>query len=211
MFYDPIRNAYIDAEDGTVVLQEETVNPQQNSTFRSFSGSTNGSTRLPGKKSKKKQSPDTSRDVEIDLEMVTVMDLDSSAVRSQLLELQRLERLNNSNKQEKDHSINMPTIALAPRSSSVNESLSTSSDSNHTDPPYKGASERIPTNENEDWIFARALQAMEFEISNEMMMVEGYEDGGDFNDKEYRASRSCRAQLLTISAFICLLQVSFMY
>mmetsp|Transcript_17383 Transcript_17383/g.23904 ORF Transcript_17383/g.23904 Transcript_17383/m.23904 type:complete len:443 (-) Transcript_17383:753-2081(-) len=209
MFYDPIRNAYIDAEDGTVVLQETASHRPQHSAFRSLSSGSNGSTRLPGQKSGKYQIPDKSRDVEIDLEMVNVMDLDPSAVRSQLLELNRLEKLNKS-KSERDHSINMPTIAMAPRSSSVNESISTSSDSNHTDPAFKEVSEHIPTNENEDWIFARALQAMEFEISNEMMMVEGYEEGGDFNEKEYRASRSCKSQLMTISAFICVIQIGVM-
>lgn len=56
---------------------------------------------------------------------------------------------------------------------------------------------------SDDWNFARTLQMLEFEISNEM--VNGYE--GDFNDKEYRASRSCSRQLLTVSFFICLIQV----
>lgn len=59
---------------------------------------------------------------------------------------------------------------------------------------------------SDDWNFARTLQMLEFEISNEM--VEGY--GGDFNEKEYRASRSCRRQLMTVSFFICLIQVILM-
>jgi hypothetical protein len=165
MFYDPIRNAYADAEDGTVVLKEETLNSQQKTHFEET----------------------------LHFEILAEVLMEVRA-HSQLKELQGLERLNNSIKQEKDHCINIPTIALALRSSSS----SISSDSNHTDPPYKGASKRIPTNEKEDWIFARALPAMRFHR-------------GDFIDKEYRASRSCRAQLLTISALICLLQVCFVY
>lgn len=58
----------------------------------------------------------------------------------------------------------------------------------------------------EDWNMARTLQLMEFEISNEM--INGYE--GDFNEKEYRASRSCRRQLLTLSFLICVVQVALM-
>eukprot|EP01034_Spumella_vulgaris_P033822 gene33822-41725_t len=47
---------------------------------------------------------------------------------------------------------------------------------------------------------------LEFEISNEM--IDGYD--GDFNEKEYRASRSCRRQLLTISFLIVVVQVALM-
>ena len=58
----------------------------------------------------------------------------------------------------------------------------------------------------DDWNLANTLQALEFEISNEM--IEGHhEEEGDFNEKEYRASKSCRRQLLTMSAFICLVQI----
>lgn len=52
-----------------------------------------------------------------------------------------------------------------------------------------------------DWSLARTLQALEFEIPRD-----GYAE--DFGQKEYRASRSCRRQLLTVSFFICLVQVS---
>lgn len=71
-----------------------------------------------------------------------------------------------------------------------------------TDPPTISADD---SNTWDDWSLARSLQALEFEISNEM--IEGYE--GDFNEKEYHASRSCKRQLLTISAFICLVQVLY--
>lgn len=60
-----------------------------------------------------------------------------------------------------------------------------------------------------DWNFARTLQLLEFEIANEELA--GGQEGDAFDDftrKEYRASRSCRRQLMTISFFICIVQVS---
>lgn len=51
----------------------------------------------------------------------------------------------------------------------------------------------------------RTLQLLEFEIPPD----EYYNDEAeDFERKEYRASRSCKRQLLTISFFICIIQVS---
>lgn len=61
--------------------------------------------------------------------------------------------------------------------------------------------------DSNDWTFARSLQALEFEISNDML--NGIEDG-DFNEKEYYAFKSCRRQLLTISFFICVGQVKYL-
>lgn len=55
-----------------------------------------------------------------------------------------------------------------------------------------------------DFSLARALQALEFEIAAD---VYGEEDDSDFRGKEYRASK-CKKQLLTISTFIILVQVS---
>mmetsp|Transcript_5243 Transcript_5243/g.8493 ORF Transcript_5243/g.8493 Transcript_5243/m.8493 type:complete len:441 (+) Transcript_5243:39-1361(+) len=62
----------------------------------------------------------------------------------------------------------------------------------------------------DDWSFARTLQAMEFEISNEMMQGAQDREEGDFNEKEYRASRSCRRQLMTLSAFVVLVQIGLL-
>eukprot|EP00599_Poterioochromonas_sp_BG-1_P014947 CAMPEP_0173161232 /NCGR_PEP_ID=MMETSP1105-20130129/18466_1 /TAXON_ID=2985 /ORGANISM="Ochromonas sp., Strain BG-1" /LENGTH=260 /DNA_ID=CAMNT_0014080585 /DNA_START=191 /DNA_END=970 /DNA_ORIENTATION=- len=56
----------------------------------------------------------------------------------------------------------------------------------------------------DDWTLARALQALEFEIPQETNPYE------DFNNKEYNASKSCRRQLLTISFFICVVQIALM-
>jgi hypothetical protein len=55
-----------------------------------------------------------------------------------------------------------------------------------------------------DWSLANALQAFEFEIVDDT-----YHDprSEDFNEKEYRAS-SCKRQLLTLSTFICVIQVA---
>ena len=54
----------------------------------------------------------------------------------------------------------------------------------------------------DDWSFARTLQALEFELPDEVI-----DEHRDFNEKELRASKSCRRQLLTLSFFICLVQV----
>lgn len=59
-------------------------------------------------------------------------------------------------------------------------------------------------NHRSDWNFARTLQALEFEMANDMM------GDGDFDEKEYRASRSFRRQLMTMSFFICLVQMALL-
>lgn len=56
----------------------------------------------------------------------------------------------------------------------------------------------------DDWTLARALQALEFEIPQETNQYE------DFNNKEYRASKSCRRQFLTISFVICVVQIALL-
>ncbi|RYY82534.1 hypothetical protein EON63_13105 [archaeon] len=72
------------------------------------------------------------------------------------------------------------------------------------DDPETAASTIAAPQEHEpgfnDWSLARTLQALEFEIPRD-----GYAE--DFGQKEYRASRSCRRQLMTVSFFICLVQV----
>lgn len=63
----------------------------------------------------------------------------------------------------------------------------------------------------EDWNLARSLQMFEFELMDDQTGDAINDDPaavGDFHQKEYRASRSCRRQLLTASFFICMLQVS---
>ena len=66
------------------------------------------------------------------------------------------------------------------------------------EPASEGAEGR-----GDDWTLAKALQSMEFEI-----VQDTYRDPitGDFNEKEYRAS-SCKRQLLTLSTFVCLVQI----
>lgn len=66
---------------------------------------------------------------------------------------------------------------------------------------------QIPEGEGEDWSFARTLQAMEFEMFNEV--YEARVLGREFNEKEYRAS-STRRQLLTVSTFILLVQIGLL-
>ena len=57
----------------------------------------------------------------------------------------------------------------------------------------------------DDWSLARALQAMEFEMAEDMMRLE-QTDEGDFTHKEYRAS-SCKSQMLSVSTLIVVIQV----
>jgi hypothetical protein len=56
-----------------------------------------------------------------------------------------------------------------------------------------------------DAAVARAMQAMEFEMANELLETRRREDG-DFTHKEYAAS-GCRAQVFTASTLLCLIQV----
>ena len=60
----------------------------------------------------------------------------------------------------------------------------------------------------DDLSLARTLQAMEFEIDEEMRRLEAFND--DFNNKEYSAS-SCRRQMLTLSTFIVFVQVLIVF
>jgi hypothetical protein len=69
----------------------------------------------------------------------------------------------------------------------------------HLSPNEKASNKTAST--WDDWTLARALQALEFEIPQETDPFE------DFNNKEYRASRSCTRQFLTLSFFICIVQV----
>ena len=56
----------------------------------------------------------------------------------------------------------------------------------------------------DDSTLARAMQAMEFEIAEEMDREDRFNE--DFNSKEYRAS-SCKRQMRTLSFFIVLVQI----
>lgn len=63
----------------------------------------------------------------------------------------------------------------------------------------------------DDWNLARSLQMFEFELMEDQtgdIINDDPAAVGDFHQKEYRASRSCRRQLLTASFFICMLQVT---
>jgi len=59
----------------------------------------------------------------------------------------------------------------------------------------------------EDWNLARSLQVFEFELMDDTGGEHDPAADGDFHQKEYRASRSCRRQLCTPSFAICLLQI----
>jgi membrane associated rhomboid family serine protease len=74
----------------------------------------------------------------------------------------------------------------------------------------------ISNRTTDDSILARALQAIEFEISSETLErreareVERRElESGDFSQKELSAS-GCKGQVLTLSTFICLLQIAYL-
>jgi hypothetical protein len=59
---------------------------------------------------------------------------------------------------------------------------------------------------NDDWFLARTLQAMEFEMVQDIYRDQ---DDGDFSEKEYKAS-SCRKQMLTVSTAICMVQIGLL-
>jgi hypothetical protein len=62
----------------------------------------------------------------------------------------------------------------------------------------------------DDWNLARSLQMFEFELMEDQtgdMINDDPAAVGDFHQKEYRASRSCRRQMMTASFLICMLQV----
>lgn len=75
----------------------------------------------------------------------------------------------------------------------------------------EGAFEVSPPHEdaqaNRDWNFARNLQFMEFEIENED--IEGFDEHADFRNKEMHSS-TCKAQLLTVSFALCIIQIIIM-
>jgi hypothetical protein len=56
-----------------------------------------------------------------------------------------------------------------------------------------------------DAAVARAMQAMEFEMANELLVTRQREDG-DFTQKEYAAS-GWKAQMFTVSTLLCIIQV----
>eukprot|EP01032_Pedospumella_encystans_P021264 gene21264-24131_t len=60
----------------------------------------------------------------------------------------------------------------------------------------------------DDWSMARALQALEFEIPNEML--EEDDEDADFRAKEVYASKSCKRQMLTLSTFIVVVQIALL-
>jgi membrane associated rhomboid family serine protease len=59
---------------------------------------------------------------------------------------------------------------------------------------------------NEDWFLASILQAMEFEIQEDLQPSRSEVD---FNNKELRAS-SCVTQLMTISSFVVVIQIALL-
>lgn len=201
MYFDPKRNAYIDTESGAVVLQEEDgyelteIYHTENITPRT--------------------EPSTSRTERGSGLTATIARPASSSSYYTPLSKQR------------------NLVAPSPEESvaSLEQQLYDIhvSGADAVEPTVTGPADHSLW---DDWTMARTLQALEFEIPNEMF--EGGEcltaharafafnlchlkqcyslwnilaEEGDFNRKEYHASRSCRRQMLTISSFIVLVQV----
>jgi hypothetical protein len=76
---------------------------------------------------------------------------------------------------------------------------------------YVPPNETMPSDGNhDDWSLARALQAMEFEMQEDLNLgVSHSATETDFNNKELRAS-SCKTQLLTISTAVVLTQIGIL-
>lgn len=179
MYYDPIRNAYIDMEDGSVVLQEDSYNNTSVDTSNKSNNNNNNNNNYHSINKNINNNPVDNNDLDIN------MMIDPAIIESQKLELERIERQRSNKKIEHGNEVFTdynPIVA---------------------DPPVGEHNNNNNNNNNSDWLFARALQAMEFEISNEEIRNEH----GDFDAKEYSASRSCLKQMLTLSTLICILQI----
>ena len=163
-------------EDGSVVLQEES---------REFLASRQTSFETTQKSDKIENSID---DNDLDLQMM----VDPAIINSQKMELERIERLRSQKliSEKEIYQIHPTGNDFSDYNPIVADPLPAARPNAHSD----------------DWLFARALQAMEFEITNEM--IEGR--NGDFDAKEYSASRSCKRQMLTLSTFICVVQIGLM-
>lgn len=71
---------------------------------------------------------------------------------------------------------------------------------------YAPSNEAAPSGVNrDDWFLARALQAMEFEMQEDLNLTRSATEN-DFNNKELRAS-TCKSQLLTLSTAVVLVQI----
>jgi len=178
MHFDPIRNAYIDSDTGTVVLQE--TDPQLNlSTFQALSSTSSPSSasRLPYVASRgtiAAPAGGTSPGTSSGYSSVPVMPL----AKDNILSLDQI-YYSQGVDMELQHALQM-SAAQTTQSSTGYHFF-------------------------DDWTLARTLQSLEFEFTNEEIAAEAIE--GDFNAKEYKASRSCRRQLVTFSFVICLMQV----
>ena len=183
MYFDPIRNAYIDMEDGSVVLQETQQNNIGDANSHSY-------TSIPASNKSNLESQKNESaidDNDLDIQMM----IDPAIIASQKMELERIERSNRNKKGSEKELYQIHPV------------------SNNEFSDYNPIVVDPPTQENShqsDWLFARALQAMEFEISNEQIGNEH----ADFDAKEYSASRSCKRQMLTLSTFICIIQIALM-
>ena len=247
MYYDPVRQAYIDQDTGEVVFQEtdgggggggggrDSV-PLSTMLPTSLSRVSQGTTATPSRSRggggglfaaftsparstmHQQYTPTTQQDIEMIPYNDLIRDQDGSdeLVITKLDEFERLFDLaaeeRKRSEKEKVSEDNLTELERTLYNLHVTNGYDEVLRSpGQTDPMSGLESGTAPTSNtedaNNDWNFARTLQMLEFEITNEGIDNDEYED---FNGKEYRASRSCRRQLATISFLICVVQIALL-
>lgn len=225
MYFDPSRNAYIDEETGEVVFHENEASTAQSSAPARTRGGLFSSFTTPTRSRMHTQYTPTSQDIEMasyqdvihenDKDELVITKLDEFERLFELAAEERQQSTSTHKKKKEHHQKEDNVNALEQQlynlhvTNSYDEVLRSPANTvneSHTD--LEGIT--IPPENDEhinDWNFARTLQMLEFEITNEGIENDEY---GDFNGKEYRASRSCRRQLATISFVICIVQIALL-
>lgn len=196
MYYDESRGAYVDRDTGEVVYYDEESQRAPIVEVIAPKGSNN--------KSKSKKASKASDDY-----LGTVAKPSSTEVKApdgSDSEAARFERMFEMAVLENQQSPGATQLEEELYNIHVSDSYDVAN------PALSGGNAPAPgTSAWEDWNFARTLQSLEFEIDADAYYDDGIprNEHEDFERKEYRASRSCRRQLATISFFICLVQVQY--
>lgn len=191
MFFDESRNAYVDSETGAIIPLE-------------------AGDEVPTVTDRQSAPPKPPQRMYFDLQQNAFVDPESGAV----IPIEEGDQLPKESEQEAQDR------ALAMQLSSGASTLPSGWNGNYTPVSQTrlGATTTHQSNGAEsvgntagswgldDWSLARALQAMEFEISNEQANGHVHAEG-DFNEREIRASNFKR-QMLTISTALVVIQVN---
>lgn len=173
MHYDPDRRAYIDSDTGAIVLQEELSANQYAPLVSPTFDSSNPMARIDNR-------PSSPANVSaFDIEMIQAVE--ASTV--------------NTSGNNAQSFLRRVRAAFSPLSQYA-------APSPRSDVPIEAPEVEGQPGQSDDWTLARALQSLEFEITEDPY--------GNFAETEYRASRSCKRQLMTLSFAICMVQIVLM-